>query len=72
MHELLALGVLKQHNGQIVLDGGFHEVLQTEMCRTRADQKRTIVNIMRLYFPDLDMDRIITYAAFVEAYILQN
>ncbi|MFQ5940838.1 MAG: hypothetical protein ACE5KA_03975 [Nitrososphaerales archaeon] len=72
MHELLTLGVLKQQNGQIVLDGGFHEVLQTEMCRTRADQKRSIATLMQLYFPNLETGRIINYAAFLEAYILQN
>jgi hypothetical protein len=72
MQELLALGILKQQKGQIVLDGGFHEVLQTEMCRTRADQKRSIANLMHLYFPDLETDRIVNYAAFLEAYILQN
>jgi len=72
MHELLELGVLKQQNGQIVLDGGFHEVLQTEMCRARADQKRSIANLIHLYFPDVEAERIVSYAAFLEAYILQN
>lgn len=72
MHELLAMGVLTQQKGQIVMDEGFHEVLQGEMCRTRADHKHSIVNLMYLYFPDLEIDRIASYAAFLESYILQN
>lgn len=72
MHELLTMGVLTQQKGQIVLDGGFREVLQGEMCRTRADHKHSIVNLMHLYFPDLEIDRIASYAAFLESYILQN
>jgi hypothetical protein len=72
MRELLALGVLKQQYGQIVVDEGFQGVLQTELCRSRADQKRSIAYLIHLYFPDVETARLVNYAAFLEAYILQN
>jgi hypothetical protein len=72
MDELLALGVLRLLNRQVVLDPSFHEVLQTEMCRVRADQKRSIVNLIHLYFPDIDIDRLTGYAVFLENSILHN
>ena len=70
--EMLALGILKQERGQITLDSGFLEVLQAELCNFRMEPKKSIINIIRHYFPSLGKNRVLSYAAFIEAYMLQN
>ncbi len=70
--ELLTLGILRQERGQITLDNGFLDVLQAELCNSRMEQKRSIINIIRNYFPSLGKNRVLSYAAFIEAYMLQN
>ena len=72
MQELLTLGVLKLQEGQIVIDRGFQEILQTEMCWSGLDQKRSIANLVHLYFPYLTNEKIIDYSFFIETFILRN
>ena len=70
--ELIALGVLELRDGQIVIDRGFQEILQTEMCWSGLDQKRSIANLVHLYFPYLTNEKKIDYSFFIETFILWN
>jgi len=72
MSELLKLGILRQIRGQITLDKGFMNVLQAEMCSHGTDHRESLVNVICRYFPDLDDNSILGFAAFIETYMLQN
>ena len=72
MNELLKFGILRQTKGQITLDDGFMNVLQAEMCRYRTDHRQSLINVIRRYFPNLDENSVLGFAAFIETYMLQN
>lgn len=72
INELLTLGVLTHKNGQLMVSDNFFLVLLAEGFVANENPREKIIRTIYRFVPTAEKERVLTYVAMVEGYLLQN
>ena len=70
--ELLTLGVLTHNDGQLMLSDNFFLVLLAEGFVTNENPREKLIRTIYRFVPTAEKERVLTYVAMIEGYLLQN
>lgn len=72
INELLALGILMDKNGQLMISDNFFLVLGAEGFVSEENLRQKIMRAIYHFAPTAEKERLLTYVAVIEGYLLQN
>ena len=72
INELLALGILRHKNGQLMISDNFFLVLDAESFMFRGNPRQKIMHAVYRFTPTVERQRALTYVNVIEGYLLQN
>ena len=72
INELLTLGILRNKNGQLTVSDNFFLVLNAGSSVSSDNLRQKIIYTIYHFAPMIEKQRLLTYAAMVEGYFLQN
>ena len=72
INELLTLGILKHKDGQLTISDNFSLVLDAEGFMFSDDLRRQIIHTIYRFAPAAEKERVLSYVAMIEGYLLQN
>ena len=72
INELLTLGVLIHKDGQLMLSDNFFLVLLAEGFVANENPREKIIRTIYRFAPIMEKEKVLTYVAMIEGYLLQN
>jgi len=72
INELLALGILRHKNGQLMVSDNFYMVLDAESFMSKGNSRQKIMHTVYRFAPTVEKQRALTYVNVIEGYLLQN
>ena len=72
INELLTLGVLTHKDGQLMLSDSFFLVLLAEGFVANENPREKIIRTIYRFAPIMGKEKVLTYVAMIEGYLLQN